>query len=282
MLIVLFRSLGVQNSNPYSRRCRAVVITRPPEIVVCLRIPIRLSSVYAVFDSHPRPKHPNGAAFTFFPTASRAAAYLASLLHVDARLLDEGAGLQWQAQLLGNVVGHFFAHSGANIHMSDRVMTAFIESNLSLLRTKAEAMEIKARCNELKRENEMLMKEMRGAEAKKRATVENTRKVQLEEERKRERERNATKGSHSQIRYSIGHPFMWGNSAQTPGSLSKTRRLTTSPHEEVPVTPSSQPAVQRHAESRTPLPSTSIKATPVEKPRYSDEGTSYLIRYIPH
>lgn len=230
--------------------------------------------MYAIFDSHPRPKHPNGAAFTFFPTASRAAAYLTSLLQVDASLLDEGAGLQWQAQLLGNVAGHFFTHSGANVHMSVPVMTTFIESNLNLLRTKAEATEIKARCNELKRENEALLKEMRVAEAEKRAAAESKRKAQLEEERRRDHERNATKGSNVPLRFLIGDA----------GVSSKPKRQPNGAHVGGSATQSPRVAAKRPTELHNVSPSTSapvlVKVALPEKPRYSDEGKVHRSAHV--
>ncbi|KAG6886065.1 hypothetical protein C0993_004055 [Termitomyces sp. T159_Od127] len=61
----------------------AVIITKPPEIVACMKIPTSFDDVFLVFDSHVRPNHPNGAGFIFNPSIDATANYLSRLFWVD-------------------------------------------------------------------------------------------------------------------------------------------------------------------------------------------------------
>ncbi|KAF9047187.1 hypothetical protein BDZ89DRAFT_1155047 [Hymenopellis radicata] len=70
------------------------IITRIPEIVACAKIFNKRGSVYAIFDSHPRPHdHPDGAGLLLFTKPEAAASYLSELFHVDLSL-DDG---EWQS-----------------------------------------------------------------------------------------------------------------------------------------------------------------------------------------
>ena len=83
----------------------AVIITRPPEILLCIKLTTIFDDIYIIYDSHPRPAHPEGAAFTFFNTVESTAVYLTTLLAIDTNLLAD-TSLRWQADLLS----HFSAH----------------------------------------------------------------------------------------------------------------------------------------------------------------------------
>ncbi|QRV98824.1 Zinc finger, C3HC4 type (RING finger) protein [Ceratobasidium sp. AG-Ba] len=98
---------------------RGVMLTRPPEMIALMYIPLPLSttdrapkvkSIYIVFDSHPRPSHPDGTALQIFPSTATddVADYLADLLQFDEAIMNDPA-LEWHAQLLGQVSCHFFA-----------------------------------------------------------------------------------------------------------------------------------------------------------------------------
>ncbi|CCO37732.1 hypothetical protein BN14_11891 [Rhizoctonia solani AG-1 IB] len=75
----------------------------------------RTKSIYLVFDSHPRPNHPDGAAIQIFPSQSVAdvANYLMSLFKVDQDIIDDPE-LEWTAQLLGQVSYHVLAPSSGS------------------------------------------------------------------------------------------------------------------------------------------------------------------------
>ncbi|CAE6346143.1 unnamed protein product [Rhizoctonia solani] len=113
--------------DPDSPGPRALCVTRPPEVIGVIHIPLlnstskpstlqtsnsRTKSIYLVFDSHPRPNHPDGAAIQIFPSQSVAdvANYLMSLFRVDQDIIDDPE-LEWTAQLLGQVSYHVLAPS---------------------------------------------------------------------------------------------------------------------------------------------------------------------------
>ncbi|KAF8657107.1 hypothetical protein AX16_002294 [Volvariella volvacea WC 439] len=90
---------------------RSAVITRTPEIIICFWVPLNLANrkgIYAIFDSHPRPMHPDGAAFIFSPTKKKMLDYLSDLIQFDKSILDFGES-NWQLQLLSQYSAHFFS-----------------------------------------------------------------------------------------------------------------------------------------------------------------------------
>ncbi|CEL58971.1 hypothetical protein RSOLAG1IB_08969 [Rhizoctonia solani AG-1 IB] len=116
--------------DPDSPGPRALCVTRPPEVIGVIHIPLlnstskpstlqtsnsRTKSIYLVFDSHPRPNHPDGAAIQIFPSQSVAdvANYLMSLFRVDQDIIDDPE-LEWTAQLLGQVSYHVLAPSSGS------------------------------------------------------------------------------------------------------------------------------------------------------------------------
>ncbi|KAJ1300980.1 hypothetical protein OPQ81_003404 [Rhizoctonia solani] len=109
---------------------RAVCVTRPPEVIGVMHIPIpkpsltssdwapwtsrRAESIYLVFDSHPRPNHPNGAAVHIFPSrpTDDVAEYLMDLFQVDEDIIND-PNLEWTVQLFGQLSYHVLAPSPA-------------------------------------------------------------------------------------------------------------------------------------------------------------------------
>ena len=122
-----------------------MVITRPPEIVICLKLPLgsangaKPKSVFAVFDSHPRPSHPDGAGWFFSKSLDQVAKYLHSLLAVDARLLAD-TGMQWQAQLLSNFSGHLIVPTRAHDLRppEEELQQVLWDSSIAILRLQGE------------------------------------------------------------------------------------------------------------------------------------------------
>ncbi|CAE6353168.1 unnamed protein product [Rhizoctonia solani] len=113
--------------DPESPGPRAVCMTRPPEVIGVMHIPIpkpttnywtpptstpRVESIYLVFDSHPRPNHPNGAAVQIFPSrpTDDIADYLMDLFQVDQGIFNDPS-LEWTTQLLGQVSYHLLSPS---------------------------------------------------------------------------------------------------------------------------------------------------------------------------
>lgn len=132
-----------------------VVITRPPEIIVCINIATPRSHVLVTFDSHPRPgKHPQGAAFIFMPRITAMATYLADLFHYDEHLLQDD-GMQWQAQLLSNFSGHIFAARDDSGEPTDWEEAA-LQASFEVLSLRAEVAELKSQKSALDSENSHL------------------------------------------------------------------------------------------------------------------------------
>ncbi|KZS88828.1 hypothetical protein SISNIDRAFT_469894 [Sistotremastrum niveocremeum HHB9708] len=98
----------------------AVVLTRPPEIISIIFVPLNdpnLPGIFIVFDSHPRPtKETIGASMIVFPSASAAASYLSELFYMDPEILSsinlyEAAQLsQYSAEFF--VVNPNWSHQG--------------------------------------------------------------------------------------------------------------------------------------------------------------------------
>lgn len=105
--------------------------------------------MFVTFDSHPRPKHPDGAAFIFHPSANAAASYLNRLLQFDSRLLNDPT-LQWQAQLLANCSAHTFLPRKMSIS-SPEVNQLLMKVSLQMLQLRAEVEDLKGQSSEAAR-----------------------------------------------------------------------------------------------------------------------------------
>jgi len=158
--------MSLSTSNSYRRlvtsgkRSAAIVITRPPEIVTCVKISIPDDAdVFMVFDSHPRPEHPDGPGYIFSTSIDITARYLDNLLAIDESILSDHS-LQWQTQLLANFSGLLFAAKptrfDSNAIEAERAM---IESSLTILALQAEVAELKF-------QNVALQKDLLAAESK--------------------------------------------------------------------------------------------------------------------
>ncbi|KAJ6511934.1 hypothetical protein C8R47DRAFT_963668 [Mycena vitilis] len=136
----------------------AVIITRPPEIVTCFKLPIDSPvgrrNVFIIFDSHPRTSHPTGAGLVLNTSLDATASHLNNLLAVDSRLLADSS-LQWQTQLLANFSGHFFV---ANEHRDsgENLVEAVLESSLVILRLQAEVADLRLQNSRLTRDHRFL------------------------------------------------------------------------------------------------------------------------------
>src|SRR6266850_1287985 len=140
------------------------IITRPPEIIACLKLRIKTRNVFIIFDSHPRPSYPNGAGMTANTSIEGTARRLTELLPtVD--LPD--SFLQWQAQLLANYSGHIFVPHGAE--MSTPILwQAVLESSLAQLSMQAELADLRSQNDHLKGEQQRLESEIKEAEVRSR------------------------------------------------------------------------------------------------------------------
>ncbi|KAH8094848.1 hypothetical protein BXZ70DRAFT_896170 [Cristinia sonorae] len=132
----------------------ALVLTRPPEIVCVLKVVTEMKAVYALFDSHPRHHHPDGAAVVFFPSLDAAAEYLSDLFEFDQRLLSD-ASLQWETQLLANYCGHAF-NIKDNLSSVGNILDVVMDASLKILSLKADLAELERSNTILRSEVESL------------------------------------------------------------------------------------------------------------------------------
>ncbi|KAJ7180888.1 hypothetical protein C8R46DRAFT_594866 [Mycena filopes] len=149
-----------------SGKLAAVIITRPPEIITCLRLPIPSATgrqqpqdVFIIFDSHPRSQHPEGSGLVINTSLEATAAHLADLLAVDDHLLADRS-LQWQTQLLANFSGHFFVARSGAANGVDELTRGVMESSLVALGLQAEVAELKFQNSSLLRDRQALEKEL--------------------------------------------------------------------------------------------------------------------------
>lgn len=106
----------------------AAVVTRSPEIVAVINAPATpFGNITIVFDSHPRPEHPLGAAFLMFQKAEDAAAYLDKLFAVDPAILRD---LSWQTQMLSRYSAHVI---GLKYSTEEETLASVYEANIKLL-----------------------------------------------------------------------------------------------------------------------------------------------------
>lgn len=162
----------------------AIVITRPPEIITCVKISIPGDSdVFMVFDSHSRPDHPDGAGFIFSTSIDVTAQYLDNLLAIDQSILSDHS-LQWQTQLLANFSGLLFVAKTIRFDQDPvEAERAMIESSLAILALQAEV-------TDLKSQNAALQRDLRDAEHR------------LEEERLNSHRSSTSPKSSRQYQYS--------------------------------------------------------------------------------
>ena len=142
------------------KKSAAIVITRPPEIITCVKISIPEDlDVFMIFDSHPRRDHPDGAGFIFSTSIDATAEYLDDLLAIDKKILSDRS-LQWQTQLLANFSGLLFV---AKINRFDidaiEAERAMVESSLTILALQADLAELKS-------QNATLRRDLQAAELK--------------------------------------------------------------------------------------------------------------------
>ena len=135
-------------------RAVASVITRPPEIVLCLKVSVETNDVFVVFDSHPRPSHPSGSGFVLNSSAEATAAYLDGLLSFDSSILSDPS-LRWQAELLGQFSSHILLPK-SRICDYPELDAILMDASIKVLRLMVELAELKRQELSLVADNEYL------------------------------------------------------------------------------------------------------------------------------
>jgi hypothetical protein len=122
----------------------AVIITRPPEIVTCIKFLVSEMTIFLIFDSHPRPSHPDGAAFILGRSSDDIVHHLDKLLLFDARLMAD-KHMQWETQLLGQYSGHFFVRRLEEVKQLVASTQDALLASLAKLETRAQISDLKNR-----------------------------------------------------------------------------------------------------------------------------------------
>lgn len=135
------------------------VITRPPEIIACAKVPTPEQNIYVIFDTHPRPTHPDGSGITFLATVESAAKRLSDILSVDTSLLSE-SGLQWQAQLLANFSAHVFIPNDKWSTDPADLKQALLEYSVTILTLQAQLSDLESRNQSLTSTTDRLEEEI--------------------------------------------------------------------------------------------------------------------------
>ncbi|KAF8967727.1 hypothetical protein BDZ97DRAFT_1656009 [Flammula alnicola] len=129
----------------------AAIITRTPEIVVCLKLSISFHNIFVIFDSHPRPSHPSGSGFIVNSSLEGTAAYLHGLLAIDPKILADHT-MQWQAELLSQFSGHIIVPSLPPSSL-DNFDDILMEASKTILQLKVDLADSKRRESYLSTEN---------------------------------------------------------------------------------------------------------------------------------
>ncbi|KAH9961180.1 hypothetical protein BJV74DRAFT_871919 [Russula compacta] len=142
------------------------IITRPPEILACLKLRLTARNIFIIFDSHPRPSsgYPNGAGMIVSSSIESTARRLTELLPtVDL----QDSFLQWQAQLLANYSGHIFVPHSVDMS-TPTLWQAVLESSLAQLSMQAEIADLRSQNDLLKSGQKRLENEIKEAEVRSR------------------------------------------------------------------------------------------------------------------
>lgn len=125
-----------------AHRIAFMVITRPPEIITCLKVPVEDTDIFVIFDSHPRPLHPKGAGTIMNSSLRATADRLSTIFEVDEELLRQ-PDLGWQSELIGSFSGHVFVARDMpeGTPSPDRLLMEASVASLMLKRSLAEALQ---------------------------------------------------------------------------------------------------------------------------------------------
>ncbi len=154
----VYSLLNVRYLESASRNTCVAVITRPPEIITCAKIPTPDQNIFVIFDTHPRPAHPDGSGITYLSTIKKTAQRLSEILSLDKDLLSE-SDLQWQVQLLANFSAHIFVPNDKWDTDSDDLTQALLGSSLTILALQAQLSDLTSSVREATQATSRLEKE---------------------------------------------------------------------------------------------------------------------------
>jgi hypothetical protein len=202
-----------------------VIITRPPEIIACLKLRLATRNVFIIFDSHPRSTYPNGARIIVSPSIEGTARRLTELLPtVD--LPD--SFLQWQAQLLANYRGHVFVPHGVETS-APTLWQAVLETSAAHLSMQAEIAELRSQNESLKGEQQRLESEIKEAVAQSREQEMLIQQLQQQQQEQKRQNQQLRSSSDSQKYFddSFASPRQF-SSLKRRSSIRRSSRASTS------------------------------------------------------
>ncbi|KAF8076176.1 hypothetical protein FPV67DRAFT_1406946 [Lyophyllum atratum] len=159
------KSLSLVRSPTYSSRCdlagfttllqdmqnvsttlsSAVMITKPPEIVACVKIPTARGNIFLIFDSHIRSNHPLGAGFILNSSLEGTAKYLANLFKMETMSSFNATNpFHWQLDLMRQFCGHILVSKGSSCNDSMALAQTVLESSMRILTLAAELASLKS------------------------------------------------------------------------------------------------------------------------------------------
>ncbi|KAG6833769.1 hypothetical protein H0H87_001201 [Tephrocybe sp. NHM501043] len=150
-----FRAL-LQNMQRAIPSVSAVMITKPPEIVACMKIPTSRGDVFLVFDSHIRSNHPKGAGFIFHSSLETAARYLSRMFWVDHTSTANDSAFGWQMDLMSQFCGHILTPKHPNVNGPQSVL----EDSMRILALTSENTSLRAQLREADQQNVFLTAEL--------------------------------------------------------------------------------------------------------------------------
>ncbi|KAG6911650.1 hypothetical protein DXG01_007900 [Tephrocybe rancida] len=152
----------LQNMQKASSSSSAVMITKPPEIVACVKIPTSGGDVFLVFDSHIRSNH-SGAGFIFSHSLEDTANYLSRLFWVDQASPLADDPFAWQMDLLRQCCGHIIVPKPCSLYTEADVNQSMLEDSMYILALTTEKASLAAELHEAKQEKLLLAVELRKA-----------------------------------------------------------------------------------------------------------------------
>ncbi|KAG6880056.1 hypothetical protein C0992_006868 [Termitomyces sp. T32_za158] len=133
----------------------AAIITKPPEIVACMKLPTSIGDVFLVFDSHTRPNHPNGAGFIFNSSIEATADYLSRLFWIDEPSpIAEDDSYGFQMDLIRQFCGYIIVPKP--YLKEDALTQSLLDASMRILALTTELAESKATISSLRAELQMI------------------------------------------------------------------------------------------------------------------------------
>ncbi|KAH7883133.1 hypothetical protein F5I97DRAFT_182403 [Phlebopus sp. FC_14] len=129
----------------------ATIITRPPEVIVCLKLRNPVKDIFLLFNPHFGADHRRGVALTFSSSLETASMRLLKAFSAETH---QGDRLR-QARALVDCSSHVFMHRGTHFNTRD-IEESLIVSSLTVLKLRSELSELRHQTRSLAARNKEL------------------------------------------------------------------------------------------------------------------------------